>query len=400
VVGLLATAGAVAAAPSAMAKGSPPPDGLPKFYAVPSKLPSVPGKLIKAEKVGAPKIDGSVYRVMYSSENEQGDVTAVTGVVLIPEGKAPSGGWPVVSWAHGTNGMADECAPSLDADGAALSVDASNELLAQGWMVVASDYEGEGTPGLHPYIAGPNAARNAIDIVRASGGVDGADPSDQYVVWGHSQGGHTAVFVEDIAADYAPDLTLDGVVAGAPPSQFNLLYNFLITSPFKHYLMMASGGLNAAYGDELAPLDKVLTPEGIELLAELDKGCSDYIAKKFKPIDPETVLLGDPFLVPEWAALLNANDPQQIAVPSATPLLIIHGGADEQIPTASSAILSSHYCDIGQAHERWVYPDQKHAAVIAPSFDDMVSWIDARFSGQPAGSVTPTGQDDVEVTGC
>lgn len=401
VVGLLASAGAVAAAPGAgAAQGSPPPDGLPKFYAVPSKLPSEPGRLIKAEKIDAPEIDGSVYRVMYSSQNEQGDTTAVTGIVMVPEGKAPDGGWPVLSWAHGTNGMADECAPSAKADGGALNAKTSNALLAKGWMLVATDYEGEGTPGLHPYIAGPNAARNTIDIVRASRDVKGADPSDEYVVWGHSQGGHTAAFAEAIAADYAPDVTLDGVVAGAPPSQFNLLYDYLTTSPYKYYLLMAAGGLNAAYGDELAPLDKVLTPEGVDLIAELDKGCSDYVSKKFKPIAPESVLKGDPFNVPEWAALFTANDPQQITTPGRAPLLIIHGGADEQIPTVSSAILSEHYCAIGQANERWVYPGQKHAEVIAPSFDDMVSWIDARFAGQPAGSVTPTGQPDVEVTGC
>jgi fermentation-respiration switch protein FrsA (DUF1100 family) len=401
VVSLVATTAAIAVAPVAhAAKGSPPPDGLPEFYAVPSKLPSQPGKLIKSEKIDAPKIDGSVHRVMYSSENEQGDVTAVTGVVLVPEGKAPKGGWPVVSWAHGTNGMADECAPSLKADGSALDVKVSNALLAKGWMVVASDYEGEGTPGLHPYIAGPNAARNTIDIVRASGGVKGADPSDQYVVWGHSQGGHTAAFVESIAADYAPELTLDGVVAGAPPSQFNLLYDFLKTSDFKHYLLMAAGGLNSAYGDEAAPLDELLTPAGTELLDVLEEGCSDFVGKELADISVDENLTGNPFDLPAWAALLSANDPQQITTPSGTPLLIIHGGADEQIPTASSAILSSHYCDIGQAHERWVYPGQRHAAVIAPSFPDMVSWIEARFAGQPAGSVTPTGQADVEVTGC
>jgi dipeptidyl aminopeptidase/acylaminoacyl peptidase len=401
VAGLLTTAGALAVAPGAQAaQGSPAPDGLPKFYAVPSKLPSQPGKLIKSEKLDAPKLDGSAYRVMYSSENEQGEITAVTGVVLVPEGKAPKGGWPVVSWAHGTNGMADECAPSLKADGSALNAKVSNALLAKGWMVVASDYEGEGTPGLHPYIAGPNAARNTIDIVRASGGVKGADPSDQYVVWGHSQGGHTAMFVESIAADYAPDLTLDGVVAGAPPSQFNLLYDFLKTSDFKHYLLMAAGGLNSAYGDEDAPLDEILTPAGIELLDVLEQGCSDFVGKELADVSVDENLTGDPFDVPSWAALLQANDPQQITTPSDTPLLIIHGGEDEQIPTASSAILSTHFCGIGLANERWVYPGQRHSAVITPSFTDMVSWIDARFAGQPAGSVTPTGQADVEVTGC
>ncbi len=391
----------VATAPGAGAgSGAPAPKGLPKFYAVPAKLPSEPGRLVKSEKIDAPKIDGTVYRVMYTSENEQGDVTAVTGVVMVPEGAAPSGGRPVVTWAHGTNGMADECAPSLDPADAALNIEAANALLAKGWIVVATDYEGEGTPGLLPYIAGPNAARNTIDIVRAADDIKGADPSGEYVAWGHSQGGHTAMHVEDIADEYAPDLEIKGVVAGAPPSQFNLLYDYLKTSEFKYYLLMAAAGLNEAYGDEAAPLDAIMTPQGKKLLALLDQGCSDFVADETEDIDVEENLKGNPFDVPEWAALFNANDPQQFTTPGTAPLLIIHGGADEQIPTVSSSILSEHLCAIGEPHERWVYPGQRHSPVIAASFTDMVSWIDARFAGAPPGSVAPVGQPDVEVTGC
>ena len=61
-------------------------------------------------------------------------------------------------------------------------------------MVTASDYQGEGTPGLLPYIAGDSAARNTIDIVRAARNLPAAHASDNYVVWGHSEGGHTAMF--------------------------------------------------------------------------------------------------------------------------------------------------------------------------------------------------------------
>ena len=37
---------------------------------------------------------------------------AVTGVISYPTAPAPHGGWPVVSWAHGTSGLASPCAPS------------------------------------------------------------------------------------------------------------------------------------------------------------------------------------------------------------------------------------------------------------------------------------------------
>ena len=388
--------GVVGATPAAGGDTIPAPDGLPKFYAVPKQLPAKAGRLIKSQKVKAPEINGTLFRVMYTSTNLQDEIIPVTGVIVVPEGAAPDSGFPVLSWGHGTDGMADECAESLDPTGSAPAV---NQLLEQGWIVTASDYEGEGTPGLHPYIAGEVAARNTVDIVRAARQLKGAKPSKDYVVWGHSQGGQTAMYALKSGADYAPELNLAGVVAGAPPSQFNLIYNFLKTSPFKHYLLMAAGGLNAAYGDKAAPLDEVLTPAGIELLPLLDQGCSGFVQDETADVAFDTVTKADPFTVPKWQKILEENDPQLFDEPSDARLLVIHGGNDEQIPTAASAIMSNHLCDIGQKLERWVYPGQSHAGVIGPSLTDMIGWINDRFASEP-GPYTPTGQPDVEVTGC
>lgn len=393
VVGTSAGAGA-----STTQKAQPAPDGLPDFYAVPSKIPSKPGAVIKSEKVAAPDVDGTVYRVMYVSESQTGKLVPVTGVVVVPKGSAPKGGFPIVAWAHGTDGMADTCAASLDPTENTPAIEA---LLGKGYAIAASDYQGEGTPGLHPYIAGQNAARNVVDSVRAARELEGKKLSKDYVVWGHSQGGHTAMHADQIAPDYAPELDLKGVVAGAPPSQFNLIYDFLKTSDYRHYLLMAAGGLNAAYGDKAAPLDAVLTPEGIDLLPVLDEVCSGDLQERLAGVDFDTVTKADPFEVPEWKKILTAEDPQSFEQASDVPLLIIHGGADEQIPTASSALLRDHLCDIGQDLTRWVYPGTTHSGVIAPSLNDMLTWIGDRFADQPTPDpYVPTGQADVEVTGC
>lgn len=377
----------------------PAPKGLPAFYSFTTPLPSQPGSLVKVEKVAANDLHGTVYRVLYTSTDESGKPVAVSGLVAIPtKATPPAGGYPVVSWAHGTDGMADQCAPSLSpGNNAALA----NVLLDQGWAVTATDYQGEGTPGLMPYIAGHTAARDTIDIVRAAKAIAGANTSSDYVVWGHSEGGQTAMYALTDAPKYAPELRLRGVVAGAPPSQFNLLYKFLVNSPFKHYLLMAAGGLNAAYGDTKAPLTKILTPKGIALLPVLDQGCSSAVAERLANIDVATATKGDPFQVPEWKTLFEANDPQNIAAKSPVPLLIIHGGSDEQIPTISSQILAAHLCSIGQTLSRWVYPGQSHAGVIAPSAGDMLRWIKARFANTPnPNAEQPKGQPDVQVTRC
>ena len=229
------------AVPTSTASAStiPAPKGLPEFYSVPNPLPSAksPGTLIKSQKIPSGDLHGTVYRVMYVSKSLQNKAVAVTGLVVVPAKAAPAGGYKVVTWSHGTNGMADQCAPSLDPS---QDVPLANQLLDQGWEVTSSDYQGEGTPGLMPYLVGVTSARNTIDIVRAARSLPRADVSKDYVVWGHSEGGQTAMFALNIGSSYAPDLKLDGVVAGAPPSQFGLIYNFLLTSPYRFYLFMAA----------------------------------------------------------------------------------------------------------------------------------------------------------------
>ncbi len=399
VVALAAAVVAPAAGASTpKAKVIPPPKGLPAFYAVPTPLPHVKGKLIKTQKVNAPGLHGTLYRVMYTSLNLQNKYVAVTGVVAVPNGTPPAGGFPVVTWGHGTNGMADVCAPSLSPVSAA---PLANELLDQGWVVTASDYQGEGTPGLMPYISGVIAARNTIDIVRVARQMKAAHASDRYVVWGHSEGGQTAMYALHIGATYAPKLKLDGVVAGAPPSQFSLLYTFLENSPFRHYLLMAAGGLNKAYGDKAAPLPAVLTPLGLKHIPDLDKGCTSYVVQRLNGISTDKLVKKDPFTVPAWKKVLMANDPQNFSKKRAAPLLMIQGGDDEQIPVASTQILATHLCNLGQDLERWIYPGQSHAGVIGPSAGDMIHWIGDRFAGVAnPDPYVPTGQNDIQTTTC
>ena len=100
----------------------------------------------------------------------------------------------------------------------------------------------------------------------------------------------------------------------------------------------------------------------------------------------------DPFTIPAWKPLLEANDPGNFTTPSTAPLLIIQGGADEQIPVVTTQLLEQHECSIGQDVERWIYPGQSHAGVIGVSMDDMVTWIGDRFAGDPnPDPYVPTG---------
>ena len=187
----------------------------PGALEVPLPLPpGEPGEIIDVEVLDVGE-DYVGYRILYHSRSLRGDDIAVSGFVVAPAGDPPPGGWPLVAFAHGTAGTADICAPSHEAE----EHIASWGPYLEGYAVVATDYEGLGTPGLHTYVVGRSEARGVLDSVRAAHNLRAIDGpgsgsllpvSDAFVVWGHSQGGHAAMHTGQHWADYAPELRLLG----------------------------------------------------------------------------------------------------------------------------------------------------------------------------------------------
>ena len=85
------------------------------------------------------------------------------------------------------------------------------KVVSQGYVVVATDYEGLGTPGTHPYLVGESEARGVLDIVKAAQQIPETGASNKTFVWGQSQGGQAALFAGEIQPTYAPELDLLGV---------------------------------------------------------------------------------------------------------------------------------------------------------------------------------------------
>ena len=180
------------------------------FYAVPDPLPGgPPGFPIWAEQVAAPP--GAIaWRILYHSRTIHDEDIAVSGLVVAPDATPPEGGFPVIAYAHGTTGLADPCAPSKAARPLADDGEATGDLplppmWEDGYVMVATDYEGLGTPGRHPYIVGGSEGRGVLDSIRAARALPEAHAGDQAVVVGISQGGHAALFTGELADTYAPD---------------------------------------------------------------------------------------------------------------------------------------------------------------------------------------------------
>ncbi len=171
-----------------------PPRSPGDFYDAPARLrPGLPGTVIWANPIDLPaSFNAGAYRVMYHSRDAQNRDVAVTGTIYYPLEAAPPGGWPVVSWGHGTTGLSSTCAPSRN--GAA-----RNGFGIKG-VVVASDYVGLGPNGQrHAYLSGKSEGHSIIDIVRAARWIKGVHAGRRWVTVGVSQGGHASLFAGELA---------------------------------------------------------------------------------------------------------------------------------------------------------------------------------------------------------
>ena len=352
------------------------------FNKPPTKVSETPIRsLIQMEEIDIGEM-GVGFRVIYESESILGEPIEVSGLVLAPDLNAKKSR-PVLSVTNGTPGLADQCAPSRQEPLPNLSL--IKPFIEAGWVVVASDFEGLGTDGIHHYIVGESEARGIFDIVRAAKTIDGLNADGPLVVWGHSQGGHAALHAGQRWLDLAPELNLVGVAAGAPPSQFPLLKSFLQSGPFQGYLVMVGASFGSAYPE--LDYEALLNPEYLPLLEELEKGCMSHIFEVFNPIPYEDIVaVDDIFSLPDWNARLTENDTNQRKLQ--VPTVILHGTDDEQIPFIASQLLLDQLCAFADSApiELKEYIGASHAASVIEYWDDLINWSNARITGTPAES--------------
>ena len=377
--------------PTTVPAAEAPANLAPGNLELPQPLPDAPpGTIIDVEPLGEFG-EVSAYRILYHSRNRKDANIAVSGYVLAPLDDAAEE-WPVVAYAHGTTGMADQCAPSATVDSDLRRSDSEASLMVQlaslGYAVVATDYEGLGTPGLHPYLVGESAARSILDSVRAVQQMEQLNASNAFAVAGISQGGHAALHAGQYWQTYAPELDLVGVISMAPPSQATLLYDAIINTDSKGFIYMALAAYDVSY-DEI-DVSEVLTPEGVELLAELENGCTDYVFNVFNSHEvSDLISVDNPLAIPAWRDIALDNDVNQRALPA--PVFIAHGGADALIPAVSSALLCAQITPIPNQGPtlRKVYEGASHGGVAIAAADDITTWLTARFASE-----------EVAETGC
>ena len=349
------------------------------FYAPPEPLPrGEPGDVIWIEPIKAPA-GMLAWRVLYHSQSMDGSDIAVSGFVVAPDDEPPEDGWPVIAVGHGTTGLADVCAPSRDPNLSENVMSRIPELFGSPYVVTATDYEGLGTPGDHPWMVGESEARSILASVKAVQAIEATHAGNRFVVWGQSQGGQAALFAGRIARDWMPELELVAIAAVAPPSQFGVMSDMLSGSYFRGYLPMLIESYSDTYPQ--AEAQAALTTAALERIAVLDESCADEIMNTYASLDAIVV---DPSMWRNepWRSLVELNEPGRGKVD--VPVLIIHGGDDEQVPVETSAALFEELCARGTSVQRIVYPGQSHSGAIFASTSALSQWIRDRFAGVPS----------------
>ena len=194
--------------------------GVSAFYTWDRQVPATPGRLLRQEPLPEHLLLENAskgLRVLYTSTDGVGGRTpiAASGSMFVPKGPAPAGGWPIIAWAHGTTGVADVCAPSWGPR-SKRDTDYLNAWLAQGYAVVAADYQGLGTPGGHPWMSVRSEGWSVLDSVRAALGAF-PELANAVVIVGQSQGAHAALSAALLAKAYAPAINVKSTVATGVP---------------------------------------------------------------------------------------------------------------------------------------------------------------------------------------
>ncbi|MCV7693571.1 lipase [Micrococcus luteus] len=330
------------------------------FYLPPTVVPATPGALIRTEPtafyldpVRLVQVPAHATRIMYASQDAQGRPIAVTGTVLTPTAPWTGGGErPVISYAVGTQGAADRCAPSRTlSTGVQYEGVGITSLLSRGHAVVVTDYEGLGTPGTHTYMVREAQAHAVLDAVRAAAQVSGSGvtATAPVALAGYSQGGGAAAAAAELASDYAPELDLKGAYVGAPPADLVQVADRIDGGLYAAFLLYAMAGQLAAYDVDPATH---LNETGLTALAGAAETCM-VGSLAYAHLDSATLThTGQDFpeLVRSDAELAGILAEQRIGAPGRrpdVPVMIAHSVTDDVIPYRTGRDLGRRWCAEG-----------------------------------------------------
>jgi acetyl esterase/lipase len=339
--------------------------------------------LISAEPMTEAPPGVQAWRVQYWTTNASGARFAVTGIVAAPMEAIPPRPRRVIAWTHGAWGVAEKCAPSLSPNFFAAT--AGMDAVQNGYVVVAPDYIGLANPTVHPFLVGADTGQAVLDGVRAAREIPGAAAGSSFAVWGESQGGHAALWTAVSARSYAPDLTLVGTAAAAPPT--DLAANLRDGSDKNARALLLSFALHSwstLYGFSMDGVANRTNQGIITRLAQNNCVSLDKKPKLGTILGILTIVRAtknkDIAKIEPFGSFARANSVDAARVPG--PLLIAQSRNDTIVAPSVTRKFAKAVCRRGTGI-RWIDMTGDHGNSARESAQETIGWITSRFDGNP-----------------
>lgn len=366
----------------------------PAFYQAPSQLPTANGALVKSERspfyLDPANLSGvaiASQRIMYKTTNRTGTDTAVTGTVIVPNSPwIGAGSRPLISFAVGTQGLADRCAPSrLLAFAAEYEQAFAGALLTRGYAVAITDYEGLGTAGVHTYMDRVSQGHAVLDVARAALQLPGTglDANTPVGIAGYSQGGGASAAAGELAPSYAPELKVKGIASGAVPADLTVVGSALDGGLYAEFMLYAMDGLSSSYHLDPATF---LNSAGQQTAQAVTNDCVFDLASHAGTHMSSLTQTGAPFSTLATHGPFPSMLGDQVIgnLKPAAPVLITHSVADDVIPYTVGVGLAKRWCAGGATVDFVPTLAPTHIGGANPHFAAAVTFFESQFAGLPA----------------
>ena len=359
------------------------------FYIWDAEVPAVPGTVLRTAPYEGELPEGAAaVRVLYATTHSDDSPALASAVIAYPRASATSSR-PVLAWQHGTTGVARSCGPSVGP--AALTeyaIPGISRAIERGWVVVATDYPGQGTAGRYPYLIGQGEARATLDSIRAAQQIRDAAASDSAWIWGHSQGGHATLWAGRIAPEYAPEIDVVGVAALSAASDPLTLAERITGATASALGKVVTSLVLVPYAEEYPDVDlgASVHPAGHGIVRAFASRCVAERPTLISVLMAASLSADAPlYRIDVSAGATHDRLAENVAdglVPA--PLFLGQGVEDEVIPIEMQRTLSARLCEAGRTVQTREYEGRSHMGVIAedsPLIDDLYAWADLVAEG-------------------
>lgn len=380
------------------------------------------GQIVKREQISTQIPGAEAWKIAYISSDVNNKRTMATALVVAPSGAAKDR--PILAWAHGTTGTAQNNGPSQVENPAVplneyfliggnsytdYGLPAVEKFIRAGYVVVGTDYQGLGGGGRHQYAVALTNGRDVINSVRAVSSEQLGGAGKTSIAYGWSQGGGAMLAMasdRDYIAEKgtaSDDILFKGFVALAPDDvaveigdkpldqaaaekiMSGLRDQFSYDLPnFTHYIMSIWGTQSAfpeqlkltdIFTDEAAlAIDEILSNKGIHAAA-------DTVNFNFGP-NFKSLLRPAPTNTIAWVNAFKKGS--VVPVNPVAPVIIYYGTKDTAVPIIMGKLYQEQMCRTGAQIERVQLPgEQSHFTTPGTAEPLYVQWIADRLADKP-----------------